>query len=1132
MASSSSATPGPSTQRTLLPAPSASQDIVPFSYNSGDEIQQGLTLNQYGRYEVPWNGGITVSDWLAGFLKEEPRVQKAMADDWLISLTEYFDQTVAVISAAGTFFMGNEELMNLYGGVKNFKERYPIVQEIQNSRHKRLKEVTTAFKTIKTMDSKTLVEIINPYSSGVLHTHQGTTTIAFLLKRWQIEELAPYLNTQLYRRLQSRRKKKDLFLNTSDWAEVKDILHALKDNWLGFLKSNDPVAKAQCAKAMENGVNLPAYEAESAPFSRVIPGTTQSNTNYAILWRKAIDWYRTQEHRGTRETHTEEIPDEFLMQRKLMKDRRTGLIVPMNAAFGDDPARGERFKTVDSAVLEGMRSPTIGLNTGERTVLLDSDSIVSRKSLSPIESGFAKRRARSRTLSVSLSQASSRDVDSPGSTHSEQDELRRAEGNTVAIESAAIVRQLRSRIPRNTPPPPPRVRETRATAANRLQDRQGQLDAIDEDAEYEDAVDEEVEPRAKHTAATKAGCRCVDPESVLVKMMGKMTANKKLSDPTRVKLIDEYYRECHEPGKDYDRLCYNHLQFLASKMGLRTRTAGTKVLRETLDILYASKSQWGALQTDTVTGILFTAPFRGTRQHDDLKSYRYRPAKVRPVIEWDMLREEMEVQGEYNQFKETGTTIFDTFRWVTEDKELMGIITEAYDMYEYHTRRIDGNSNLGWCRVMYHSIVQQLVRGDPEYWLQYAMLREETNLISYPYYTKYTRPGDATAFRHIDLNIAKVVTTGLGVDAIQGSVSWDDEDEDNCTEMFEGFHLIISEYLEWRRSANMNDASSKIEAWKAKEHWPEELEKRFPDVQWKKIVCKTGQVRISDPRVPHGSTGPATKVRRTMLPWFVKVHDDMMTMEIPEMGSYDEIAMAHQKLTAAPKTPSGHANMYGGIKWAFPGDVNPTYTSPIVRAVNCQLRWDSPLVISELRELFSNPSYKPIMSWIWRTREATVNMLKAHWEITKQMERDAYGPDEEHGVPDRSFFSNRGKHPARGAEWWEYDGEVDMTTALDQLRQELSMSREEAVFRDETGTPLRTPQHGQSPRQRGTGSLTPTSQLSDISHREGSPMDVDEEEDGAMASHQRRSSRIEQLRNEWEVSTGSPQKGKGKGRRA
>jgi hypothetical protein len=82
--------------------------------------------------------------------------------------------------------------------------------------------------------------------------------------------------------------------------------------------------------------------------------------------------------------------------------------------------------------------------------------------------------------------------------------------------------------------------------------------------------------------------------------------------------------------------------------------------------------------------------------------------------------------------------------------------------------------------------------------------------------------------------------TGLGGGAIQGSVSWDDEDEDNCIEMFEGFYHIIGKYLDWRRSVNMSDASSKIEGWRAKEHWLKELEERFPDVQWKKIICKAG----------------------------------------------------------------------------------------------------------------------------------------------------------------------------------------------------------------------------------------------------------------------------------------------------
>jgi hypothetical protein len=87
------------------------------------------------------------------------------------------------------------------------------------------------------------------------------------LKCWRIEELAPYLNTQLYRRLQNKRKKKDLFLNTSDWIEVKEALQALKGYWIPFLKLSDPSARAMSRVAADNGVNLLMYEAESVPYS-------------------------------------------------------------------------------------------------------------------------------------------------------------------------------------------------------------------------------------------------------------------------------------------------------------------------------------------------------------------------------------------------------------------------------------------------------------------------------------------------------------------------------------------------------------------------------------------------------------------------------------------------------------------------------------------------------------------------------------------------------------------------------------------------------------------------------------------------------------------------------------------------
>jgi hypothetical protein len=127
---------------------------------------------------------------------------------------------------------------------------------------------------------------------------------------------------------------------------------------------------------------------------------------------------------------------------------------------------------------------------------------------------------------------------------------------------------------------------------------------------------------------------------------------------------------------------------------------------------------------------------------------------------------------------------------------------------------------------MYYSGIQQLVRRDPEYWLLYAMLREETNLISYLYYTKYMKPGDKIFFRHVDLNIAECVATGRGANAIQGSVSWDDEDDKNCTEMLDGFYNHIAEYQDWQIQQNHQDSQGKIEKWDDKKHWSDELNKR------------------------------------------------------------------------------------------------------------------------------------------------------------------------------------------------------------------------------------------------------------------------------------------------------------------
>ena len=192
--------------------------------------------------------------------------------------------------------------------------------------------------------------------------------------------------------------------------------------------------------------------------------------------------------------------------------------------------------------------------------------------------------------------------------------------------------------------------------------------------------------------------------------------------------------------------------------------------------------------------ILWRRGERGIRETDNLRSYRFLPAKTKVDIHYDQVIEALNLGATVKHFKEVGTITQNLFGWVLQNPQLREILDESYKMYDYHTRRIDGKSNLGWCRTMYHSIIQTIMRTDLAYYTMYVLLRKQYKLISYPYYTKFTKPGDRTYFRHIDLNIAQAVHSQQGVAMIQGSVSWDDEDDKNCTEMLDGFHNYLEEY--------------------------------------------------------------------------------------------------------------------------------------------------------------------------------------------------------------------------------------------------------------------------------------------------------------------------------------------------
>jgi hypothetical protein len=64
---------------------------------------------------------------------------------------------------------------------------------------------------------------------------------------------------------------------------------------------------------------------------------------------------------------------------------------------------------------------------------------------------------------------------------------------------------------------------------------------MNEDAKYKDNVDKDILASAKYTAKMRKACLCVNSNSILVKITEKITANKKLDDLARVRLINEFY---------------------------------------------------------------------------------------------------------------------------------------------------------------------------------------------------------------------------------------------------------------------------------------------------------------------------------------------------------------------------------------------------------------------------------------------------------------------------------------------------------------------------------------------------------------------------------------------------------------
>lgn len=463
-------------------------------------------------------------------------------------------------------------------------------------------------------------------------------------------------------------------------------------------------------------------------------------------------------------------------------------------------------------------------------------------------------------------------------------------------------------------------------------------------------------------------------------------------------------------GITAETICTNHARNIVDLLNMRSASKTPSCLLNRIRQAYSNIGHWEQFIQQNEKWFTFR-PARGSA--GDLGVYQHKPLHCQPLVAnftdislWfsveTLLRR---IYGflpdidPWNDMREHGTTVLrGMYSWLGNNFDgnhphgLWPYIHTEFRMYEYHQNR--SIKRLGWQRNMWFSLIQQLVRQDPAYYMAYVFFRptHDWRLISYPYYAKNTIIGEKTAFRHIDINVQDYLDTGRGGSVLQGSISLTKEDSENCTELLRGMHKqerIKAWWDDIKQRGPLTDGFVQgVENWM----WTPSDAKRY-GTDWEDEICDIGDARLSLPTIPHGSKGPATAVRRTVLPWFVAVQDDHETLDCAEANTWEELSKAHRDLINASQTPSGfRSTQYAHVPFAFPAAVRFRGASPISECLIGQLRWDRPDVRLELDRLFGKDekiAHDIIRQW---RKNATIEYVNC-FQRMRYLERTEFGKE-------------------------------------------------------------------------------------------------------------------------------------------
>ncbi|KAJ5413656.1 hypothetical protein N7509_000283 [Penicillium cosmopolitanum] len=524
------------------------------------------------------------------------------------------------------------------------------------------------------------------------------------------------------------------------------------------------------------------------------------------------------------------------------------------------------------------------------------------------------------------------------------------------------------------------------------------------------AVVEESDEETVALADAHAKCGCLLRPATLIRALKEKDFSKRKNGLVALRAIGR--RLARSGDITVNTLCSKHAKALVEAIQMTSASKNHQQLVNRVALSYRHIGNWDRFMKDHPRWFSF-------RQENDLGFHRFKPQHYAPLVsdfaaatEWlsvDTLIDRIyagkapDIRPAKDMHNDGSTILPGLFSWLGEDLDgehpegLWPLIHQEFRMYHYHLSK--STTEIGWLRGMWYSNIQQLIRQDLSYYMSYVFFRPDHawRLISYPYYTKSTQIGENTKFRHLDINIQDYLDTGRGGSILQGSVSFTQEDKRNCTTILKGMHKTERLADWWKNIQSRGPVPDGLISGIEPHMWTRDDEEKY-GIQWTQEVCGIGDVRLSLPFLPHGSTGPATAVRRTGLAWYTAIQDDHETLDCAEANTWEELAEAHRAQMPATKTPSGYpSSRYGTIPFPFAAGVQfRTARHDIPNCLVGRQRWDSPSVCMELDDLFGkDPEVAKRIVRDWQ-EEAWYEYLRC-FELTKRLEKKEYGK--------HSFFS-------------------------------------------------------------------------------------------------------------------------------